>query len=342
MTGVQTCALPIYVRILNEQGEWTWIANPKELQQETERLKEMEQDYFKWEEELSHKKQIEALNAQIKAIQAELREDEKRLDQRIANIKTFMDAEKKLIEDQNSKTIKSMDDLAKALEGIDKSQYATRLTLLENFISRYNTALAQMQVPGATALPGTSGATGVKTVYGNSVDLANAQSILGSDGYRFVNTEALDTSKLNFGSDDIIVGGTASSGGVTGNIGDATRLSGATREATAKAIEEFQKQLTTFHTGGMATEFSKGDSGIAIVKRKELILDEMDTKNFLASANIFRNIMNGGITMPKFPTLHRQASNTPSGGDTVNIHVGEVKSNDSRSFIRNLRTLSKR
>lgn len=320
------------VRIVNESGNWEWIANPQTLRQEQDKLKGMETSYFQWEDGLRRQKNIDALQAQIKAIQDELSVDKARIDARIANLKFFIAAEKILIEDQNANNIRTMEQLTKALEGIDKIHYDNRIALLTDFIARYNSALSQM-----SAL-----STETRTVYGNSKDLATAQSVLGTSGYRFVNTEKLDTSKINFSSNDIVVGGTAARGGVSGNIGGATRIAGTNAIATMQLLENFKKQILTFHTGGMPTEFSRNDSGVAIVKRKEIILNEADTKNFLQSIKILRD-----LNIPKMANLSIQQSNNKSMMDGAarveNYYISgvTVQANDGEQFINKLVNLSR-
>jgi hypothetical protein len=88
----------------------------------------------------------------------------------------------------------------------------------------------------------TNQSTNKPTVYGNAIDLAAAQKYLPSDSYTFVNTENLNT-PIAFRPGDVVVGGTAATGGIAGDIGPAIRLAGQNREETAKAIQQYASQI---------------------------------------------------------------------------------------------------
>ena len=85
--------------------------------------------------------------------------------------------------------------------------------------------------------------SGHVTVFGNSVDLTNAQNILGTSGNNFINTTGMSSSQISsmLTSSSVIVGGTGATGGVGGNVNTngATRLAGADRYETAGQIQNY-------------------------------------------------------------------------------------------------------
>lgn len=123
----------------------------------------------------------------------------------------------------------------------DLEQTLTTATTNQN--SQISNLLSQMSRPvqystPAPAAPSQPSTPAVKTVYGNSIDLANAKDILGSSGYRFVNTEGLDTSRLPLNSSSIVVGGTGAGVGDV-PLNGAVRLAGYDRDQTKQAILQY-------------------------------------------------------------------------------------------------------
>lgn len=87
----------------------------------------------------------------------------------------------------------------------------------------------------------------VRNVYGAGGDLQNAKNILGSSGGNF---NFIDTSKSGFQrpgaftASDIVLGGEGATGGITGDVGVATRIYGATGSETAQRIQQWATPLT--------------------------------------------------------------------------------------------------
>ncbi|APM41177.1 hypothetical protein BS101_03155 [Clostridium kluyveri] len=75
----------------------------------------------------------------------------------------------------------------------------------------------------------------VKTVYGTGVDLENAKAILGTDGYKYVDTDLVSTTDLAPKKGDISLGGVIPSNLLNG----ATNLTGADRYKTEQMIQMY-------------------------------------------------------------------------------------------------------
>ena len=83
-----------------------------------------------------------------------------------------------------------------------------------------------------------------KIVYGATVDIANARSILGNTGYSYIDTTNIKSSNLRFDANSLIVGGAGAVGGVGDvNLSGARRLFGEDREATAAEIANYKANL---------------------------------------------------------------------------------------------------
>jgi RHS repeat-associated protein len=80
--------------------------------------------------------------------------------------------------------------------------------------------------------------TGHVNVYGNFVDINNAQKSLGHEGYTYHYTDI--GIKYDITSGSIIVGGTGAKGGVSNNPTGALRLAGDDRNGTIAAIESYK------------------------------------------------------------------------------------------------------
>lgn len=111
------------------------------------------------------------------------------------------------------------------------------------------------------------GREGVKNVYGNSIDIGNAKSILGANGYNYILTDQPGFSLPIFTSNDIIVGSTGAIGGVGEvELNGAIRLWGATRDLTAEAIRNYVRANISIKS--MISNFilGIGDAGISAIE----------------------------------------------------------------------------
>ena len=297
-----------------KDGEFVWIANPRELAQEQEKLQDMQTDYFKWEEDLRKQKEIEALKLQIKNIQDELKAEETRFDNRIAALQKFIADEKREIEFQDKFKIKSLGDLMIELEGVEESSYADRLEALKLFMTEYN------KIAGfGASLPSSS----------SSGSSSNPLGMSDSD----FNTYVANKIAWNNPATD-----------------EKTKLAAHIKNQELRneyeikedkySASDLTKYLQEFKSGGFTGNFSGGKLGI--LHEKELVLNKVDTSNILKAVEIARDAFRN-FTVPRFdfPSL-RPAMAGASGGDTFQISEINVRTNDARTFTRNFAMEAKR
>lgn len=132
-----------------QNGEWTYVAHPRLVREETERLQDMQSELAKWEHDLQHKKQIDSLKKQIEYLQEEKKNYADANTERINAMNEFMNDQRDIISGANEFQIKSMEELNETLAMIDKSMYSDRLNMLESFLETYNAMMAGS--PGASA-----------------------------------------------------------------------------------------------------------------------------------------------------------------------------------------------
>lgn len=147
-----------------QNGEWVYVADPRKMREETEKLQEMQEDYASWEKDLNHKKQIEQLQQQISMVEQAKQIQNTANAERIAALQNFTDAQKEMLEGQKVFEITNMAELNNSLLGLDQSMYADRLTLLEQFLTDYNNLLGQSNTPFiANPTLGTQGFQGLNS-----------------------------------------------------------------------------------------------------------------------------------------------------------------------------------
>lgn len=168
--------------LISTTGKFEYIADPNALREETERLKEMQDDYDDWEKENTRKAEIDRLQNQIETIRDSLEVEEKGYDDRISNLRTFVD-EQKLEFNKQKTEITSYQDLIEGLSGLEASSYSARLSELDKFITGWNSKVSGM-----------SGVSAIST--GSSTSSSKSK-----------NTPANQLPKDNTGIQPIIVGG---------------------------------------------------------------------------------------------------------------------------------------
>jgi len=131
---------------LYQNGEWTWVADPKKLKEETEKLKKMQEDYHEWEVENFRKAEIEKLQNEIKKIREDLKRDEEYYDKKIESVQNFLKEYKKLWSLQKEQ-VTTYQDLIQKLSGIEQEVWDTRLTQLTKFIEDWNNLASQLNAP---------------------------------------------------------------------------------------------------------------------------------------------------------------------------------------------------
>jgi len=147
-----------------QNGQWVYVADPRKMREETEKLQEMQEDYASWEKDLNHKKQIEQLQQQISMVEQAKQIQNTANAERIAALQNFTEVQKELLEGQTIFEITNMAELNNSLLGLDQSMYADRLTLLEQFLTDYNNLLGQSNTPFiANPTLGTQGFQGLNS-----------------------------------------------------------------------------------------------------------------------------------------------------------------------------------
>jgi len=195
------------VRILQD-GKWVYVADPKKLKEETDKLKEMEEDYSRWEAENRRENEIQKLKDQIKSIQDELKEEEKRYDEKIKKLQDFTNAHREEIDKQKFQ-VTSYSKLVQSLAGIEEESYEQRLDLLDKFVKDYNKLMSSIktEVPtgnvyssdrtskssgssgGGSSSSSSKGATGYTSTGNASVDSKLEQMVKNSQNWHFANDE---------------------------------------------------------------------------------------------------------------------------------------------------------
>jgi len=130
-----------------QNGQWVWVADPRKLREETEKLQEMEKDYQDWEKEQSRQAQINRLRNQIKSIQDELALEEKKYQDKIDILRNYLDEEKDKIQKQKDWQITSITELTSFLANIEKSSYEERLKAFQDFAEKYNKIASELGLP---------------------------------------------------------------------------------------------------------------------------------------------------------------------------------------------------
>lgn len=131
-------------------------------------------------------------------------------------------------------------DLETALKNYE-DQFGEGLTVLGNkikteLIDQLKEVQDLMNTFGTLDTTKITGNSKVKTVYGTGVDLQNAETILGSEGYSYIDTNSTPASEVNPQSGDVILGGSVPDNKING----ATNLTGRDRYQTALFLQMFK------------------------------------------------------------------------------------------------------
>jgi TP901 family phage tail tape measure protein len=141
---------------LFQNGEFVWVADPRKVREETERLQELESDYRQWEIENTRRHEIQRLQDQIKSIQDELKKEEDKYDQQITNLRDFMTEYKREQFNFSQEQLATINTLIEGIKGMENASYAERLSMIQTFVSRYNSILGQMQSTSTSGSPSPS------------------------------------------------------------------------------------------------------------------------------------------------------------------------------------------
>jgi len=131
-----------------QNGQWVWVADPKKVKEETDKLKDLQEDYAKWEAEHARQAEIQRLRNQIKQIQTDLKITENYYDNKIKLGQKFLKKYKKQWEEQKEE-VTSYEALIQKLSEIEQSVYETRLQQLDDFVTAWNALVSRMRTPSA-------------------------------------------------------------------------------------------------------------------------------------------------------------------------------------------------
>jgi TP901 family phage tail tape measure protein len=95
----------------------------------------------------------------------------------------------------------------------------------------------------------------------------------------------------------------------------------------APGFVKYQK----FDTGGMTPDWAGDDGKLAMLHKKEIVLNKMDTSNLLKTINFTRDLVNK-INIPNLSNLFKQPSAT-TGGSTINISFNVEKMNGNQKDV---------
>jgi hypothetical protein len=95
----------------------------------------------------------------------------------------------------------------------------------------------------------------------------------------------------------------------------------------APGFVKYQK----FDTGGMTPDWAGDDGKLAMLHKKEIVLNKMDTSNLLKTINFTRDLVNK-INIPNLSDLFKQPSAT-TGGSTINISFNVEKMNGNQKDV---------
>ena len=182
-----------------QNGQWVWVADPKKVKEETDKLKDLQEDYAKWEAENTRQAEIQRLQNQIKQIQTDLKTTEDYYDNKIKLGQEFLKKYKKQWEEQKEE-VTSYEALIQGLSGIEQSVYETRLQQLNDFVTAWNALVRSMMTPsavgggvnnvgGSSSSSSSKGATGYTSTGNASVDSKLEQMVENSQNWHFANDE---------------------------------------------------------------------------------------------------------------------------------------------------------
>jgi TP901 family phage tail tape measure protein len=264
------------VQVYKEGQGFVWSVDPKAEQEAMENLQDIEKDYYQWESENARNRQVEALKAQIKSIEDQLKKDEEGYDKRIEAYKKFIKDQEDALKASGSEQITSLDQLLEKLSTMEADSYSERLAQLQSFL--------------------------------------NARS----DLIRQINSMAIS---------DIAVKDSA-----TNTVKQETKTTTTTVTTTPKKSTSYQN-YEQFDTGGKTV-----GEGLAYLHDKEIVLNKLDSVNFLEAIKLTRDIFKG-IQIPNFSKLTPSLAGVPSTVNHYSFPNMTVEANDGEQFIKSLRTI---
>jgi len=311
------------VRMLID-GEWTWVADPRKLREETERLQDMQEDYFQWEEDLRRKKEIQKLKDQISALQTELKNEEQKYDTQIKNLQLFISEYKDRQSEFYGQRIIGLNRLVESIKDIEEKSYDERINALDDFVDRYNRLINSMSATTTSSTSKSSGGGGGSSS-GGGTSPYNATATIPGTGKVGVNIDSSGktTTKglpvgtvIHTGGGDYVVKEVKPDGSYVGQKVPSYDIG------------------TNNHPGGLA--YIHKDELINLPKGTEVFPKDI-SKQLLSLVTNPITLMNNLI--PRMPIPQFSIPNTGGGGGIHNhYHIGkiDVKTNDAGRFMSDL------
>ncbi|HOA82153.1 MAG TPA: hypothetical protein PKK61_14000, partial [Defluviitaleaceae bacterium] len=307
------------VQIYREGKGWVWESDPKALKQETERLKEMEEEYYQWERDLKYKKQIEDLRNQIEYIKETLKNEESAYDRRIDQLREFINNYNKEWKRQQYQ-ITSYEQLLNELSKFEVKIYADRLDALNKFINDYNNLMSKLEpLPNTSSLSTNNITTSPST---------NSNTITNTDYTKSSYVQIWHPIKQQFKT-------------VVGDLVKQYESQGWTTQLpTDEELQKIIKSLKGYDTGGVV-EYT----GLAKVHGRpnapEIVLNTEQAKNLFnfikglpqTAKNLFSNVRNLQANIPNLSKNNEIIKKTENHYHFENLNI---QANDPNEMFRKL------
>ena len=152
------------LQILTEEGQWDWVADPRQVAEEQENLANLESDYAEWQLDLAREQEEELIRLEINAATERYENEVSILDQRILSHQNYIRRKQTDLENYN-KDIQRIQDIAYEdwLEDQEKWQEDFNLST-ENFL------LVAEQLYGASFAAMLASVLGLEGGYDNLAD----------------------------------------------------------------------------------------------------------------------------------------------------------------------------
>lgn len=330
------------VRVYKAGVGFVYESDVKQKVQDTDKLKELEIEYARWERDLSTKKQIEKKQAEIETKREEQETTTKHYEKEIEKLNTFISDQNKIFEEQDGYQIKNLENLYIALSTLDSKSYEGRLKNLNTFVADYNKELGELDLVDLaqqnTTIPIPTGTPVIPQVYTKSTQqpvttpkvdtpsISNTQPNIinpsedmvwvnqGVEGKKVLESVSSVEDRQKIRYDKAIQ---------EGNITKANKIKAET-EAVTKRIAMFRNE------GYTGTGFNE-----ALIK--------VHPEEFILNKNTVSDMLTGNISsmIGKVPGLKINPNNntTSTHSETFNVQNINVSTNDAYDFHKNLKQI---
>jgi len=317
-----------------QNGAWEWVSDPRKIKQETETLYGMESDYADWEKDIAFGKQQDGLKAEIDYQKGLIDTKKKAFDEQ-SNVIEKANDEEKIKLDKHFAGIEKIYDIhysnlfikfkgnVDAMVKYEAAEFA-KLTAKNALLTGDN--IDPSKIPSSGGSSKSSGGTFVS----NTVDkvesfIDKGKEIIGN----ILNNGSKSTAPTVVKAQ---ADGTAQKGLSVGTI---VKTAGGDYKITGvKADGSYKSSLVTGETG----LYTGNQEGLMYVHKKELLLNDTDTPNFLEGLNIVKDI----VANIKLPTFNMPTTLAGIGGQTIenNFNFGKdsvnVQTNDVTDFMHQI------